>query len=179
MEQLQAGLAHIRHSPRDRGVLEQIVRRPGVGEREALEAGELDVTEGLKGDTWKVRSSSRTPDRTPHPGMQVNIMNARAIALIAQRRDRWSLAGDQLYVDLDLSSEQLPPDTRLAMGDAVIEVTDQPHAGCAKFASRFGVDAMTFVNSPTGRLLNLRGINARVVQSGTIRVGDVIGRPTR
>lgn len=176
IEQLHEGLEHIRQSPRDRGVIELIVRRPRVGEREVLDAGELDLTAGLLGDTWGVRSSSRMRDRSPHPDMQVNVMNARAIALIAQQKERWPLAGDQLYVDLDLSAEHLPPGTRLAIGDAVIEVTDQPHTGCAKFGSRFGADATTFVNSPLGRQLNLRGINARVVRGGIIRLGDIVTR---
>src|SRR4029077_19285446 len=116
---------------------------------------------------------SRTPDGSRHPDMQLNIMNARAIALVAQARDRWPLAGDQLYIDMDLSAANLPAWTRLSLGTAVIEVTDQPHTGCHKFVSRFGVDAMKFVNSAVGRELNLRGINARVVQPGTIRVGDL------
>ena len=173
MPELEAGLENIRHSPRDEGVLQLIVRRPAVNEREVLSAAELDVRKGLVGDTWSARSSSRTPDGSPHPEMQLNIMNARAIALVAQHKDRWQLAGDQLYLEMDLSQENLPPGTRLALGSAVIEVTPPPHTGCTKFVSRFGLDAMKFVNSEVGRQLNLRGINARVVQSGSIQVGDV------
>ena len=174
MEALEAGLPFIRESPRDRGALRLIVRRPGVDAREVLAIGELSVEEGLVGDTWRLRGSSRSADGRAHPDMQLNIMNARAAALVAQRDDRWPLAGDQLYVDLDLSGDNLPPWTRLSIGSAVIEVTDQPHTGCRKFVDRFGLDAMKLVNSPVGRALNLRGINARVVEPGTIRVGDVV-----
>ena len=174
MEALEAGLASIRQSPRDEGLLRLIVRRPGVDAREVLDTGELNLEEGLVGDSWRLRPSSRSVDGRPHPDMQLNIMNARAAALVAQRDERWPLAGDQLYVDLDLSGENLPPWTRLAIGSAVIEVTDQPHTGCRKFVDRFGLDAMKLVNSPVGRALNLRGINARVVEPGTIRVGDVV-----
>jgi MOSC domain-containing protein YiiM len=106
--------------------------------------------------------------------MQLNLINARLIALLAQDKARWPLAGDQLYVDLDLSEENLPPGTRLTIGAAVIEVTDQPHTGCKKFAARFGADAVKFVNSPEGKALHLRGINAKVVQGGTIRAGDTV-----
>jgi hypothetical protein len=173
MEELEAGLDDIRRSPKDEGALELIVRRPSVGERESLAEGELDVAQGLVGDTWSTRGSRRSKDGLAHPEMQINIMNARVIALVAQERERWHLAGDQLFVDLDLSVENLPPGTRLAVGSAVIEVTPEPHTGCEKFVSRFGVDAMKFVNSPLGRQLNLRGINAKVVQPGVIRVRDV------
>ena len=172
-EELEAGLGDIRRSPKDEGVLELIVRRPSVGERESLTEGELDVVQGLVGDTWSTRGSRRSKDGLAHPEMQINIMNARVIALVAQARERWHLAGDQLFVDLDLSLENLPPGTRLAVGSAVIEVTPEPHTGCEKFVSRFGVDAMKFVNSPLGRQLNLRGINAKVVQPGVIRVRDL------
>ena len=174
MAELEAGLGEIRRSPRDEGVLELIVRRPQTDEREVLEEGELHAEEGLLGDSWRRRRSSRTADGSPHPDTQLNIMNSRAIALVARDRGRWPLAGDQLYIDLDLSDENLPPGTRLALGSAVIEVTAQPHTGCNKFVARFGLDAMKFVNSTVGKQLRLRGINARVVQPGVIRVGDAV-----
>jgi hypothetical protein len=173
MEELEAGLDDIRRSPKNEGALELIVRRPSLGERESLTEGELDVAQGLVGDTWSTRGSRRSKDGLAHPEMQINVMNSRVIALVAQERERWHLAGDQLFVDLDLSGENLPPGTRLAVGSAVIEVTPEPHTGCEKFVSRFGVDAMKFVNSPLGRQLNLRGINAKVVQPGVIRVCDL------
>jgi hypothetical protein len=174
MEELEAGLDEIRQSPRDEGVLALIVRRPQIEAREVLEGGELDLATGLVGDSWISRGSSRTADGSSHPDMQLNIMNARVIALVAQDKDRWQLAGDQLFIDMDLSAENVPPGTQLALGSAVIEVTAQPHTGCKKFVARFGVDAMKFVNSPVGKQLQLRGINARVVQPGMIRVGDVV-----
>jgi MOSC domain-containing protein YiiM len=99
-------------------------------------------------------------------------MNARVAALVAQDKDCWQLAGDQLYLDMDLSADNLPPGTQLAIGSAIIEVTPPPHTGCNKFVARFGLDAMKFVNSPVGQALHLRGINAKVIQPGTIRVGD-------
>lgn len=178
MTELEAGLDEIRRSPADVGVLELIVRRPRRDEREVLEEGELTLSEGLVGDSWKERGSSRTADGGPHPDMQLNVMNARAIALVARGRERWPLAGDQLYIDLDLSDENLPPGARLSIGSAVIEVTPQPHTGCKKFVARFGPDAMKFVNSPAGRQLRLRGLNARVVRPGRVRVGDTVRKVT-
>ena len=173
MEELEAGLDEIRQAPKDMGLLDLIVRRPRETEREILEEGELDLTDGLVGDNWTTRGSSGTPDGTSHPHMQLNIMNTRVIALVSPDKERWSLAGDQLFINLDLSDENLPPGTRLSLGSAVIEVTEIPHAGCKKFVARFGMDAMKFVNSTVGKELHLRGINAKVVQPGTIRVGDV------
>jgi hypothetical protein len=171
--ELEAGLDAIRQSPKDEGVLELIVRRPRMDEREVLAEGELNPAEGLAGDSWRMRGSSRTSDGAAHPEMQLNIMNSRVIALVAQAKDRWQLAGDQLFIDMDLSTENLPAGTQLALGSAVIEVTAQPHTGCKKFVSRFGMDAMKFVNSPVGKQLHLRGINAKVVQPGAIRIGCV------
>ena len=154
--------------------MELIVRRPKVDEREVLKEGILDLEEGLVGDNWKDRGSSRTPDGSAHPEMQLNIMNSRAIALLAQDKSRWPLAGDQLYIDLDLSNDNLPPGSKLALGSAVIEITEVPHNGCKKFTQRYGLEAVKFVNSPMGKQLHLRGVNARVVQSGLIGVGDSV-----
>jgi hypothetical protein len=176
--ELDEGLSRIRSAPSDEGVLNLIVRRPAVDARELLQVGELDPVRGLVGDTWNVRRSRRTTDGTPHPEMQINIMGSRAVALVAQSLDRWALAGDQLYIDIDLSTRNLPAGTLLSIGSSVIEITAEPHTGCEKFVSRFGLDAMKFVNSPVGRELNLRGVNARVVRAGTIRVGDIARKTT-
>ena len=172
--ELQAGQDHVMRAPKDGGELKLIVRRPASNERETLPTGELDVQTGLVGDNWKDRSSDRSEDGLAHPDMQLNIMNARVIELIAQQPDRWQLAGDQLYVDMDLSDENLPAWTRLAVGSAIIQVTDQPHTGCAKFVERFGPAAARWANTKKG--LNFRGINARVVQSGSISTGDIVKR---
>lgn len=174
LEELQSALEEIRRAPRDRGVLEMIVRRPAPDQRELVEEGRLDPDEGLVGDSWRSRPSSRTSDGSPHPDMQLTVMNTRVVQLVAGMRERWPLAGDQLYVDLDLSRANLPPGTRLSIGEAVIEVTHQPHTGCDKFVARFGLAAMKFVNSAEGRRLNLRGINARVVHAGVVRLGDPV-----
>jgi hypothetical protein len=149
-----------------------IVRRPEINEREVVEEGALDLELGLVGDNWKARGYRKRPDGSADPEMQLNVMNVRSTALVAPDRERWPLAGDQLYVDFDLSGANVPPGTRLRIGGAVIEVTPVPHTGCAKFVSRFGMEAMRFVNSPIGRELNLRGICAKVVEPGPIRAGD-------
>jgi hypothetical protein len=171
---LQQQFLDLEPSPKDGGRLELIVRRPQVGAREILDEGQLDLVHGLVGDTWRQRSSTRTGDGSAHPDMQLNIMNSRIAALVAGDRSRWPLAGDQLYVDLDLSESNLPPGTRLEFGTAIVEVTSEPHTGCQKFVSRFGLDAVRLVNSPEGRKLRLRGLNARVIQPGTIKVGQLI-----
>jgi MOSC domain-containing protein YiiM len=174
MAELEAGWATILASPRNKGRVELIVRRPGVGEREIVPEAEVDLSEGLVGDNWKARGSPRTADGSAHPDKQLNVMNSRVIALVARDQSRWPLAGDQFFLDLDLSVDHLPAGTQLALGSAIIEVTDQPHTGCRKFMARFGVDAMRFVNSPEGKRLRLRGLNARVVRAGVVRVGDLV-----
>ena len=181
---LEGGLDHIRRSPPDHGWVDLIVRRPAENAREVLAEARLDRAQGLVGDTWRVRPSNLTRDRSPHPDLQLTLMNCRVAALVAGGDERRQLAGDQLYVDLDLSEANLPPGTRLALGSSVIEISDKPHRGCRKFAERFGQEALTFVNSPVGRELRLRGVNARIVATGTIHVGDAIHRwpadePTR
>jgi len=172
-EELMAGLDHIRRSPTDEGVLELIVRRQTVDDREVLDQAELDLAQGLVGDSWNRRWSKSTPDGSPNVEMQITVMNSRVAALVAQHKDRWPLAGDQLYLDMDLSAANLPAGARLAVGSSVIEVTAPPHLGCQKFVARFGMEAMKFVNSPVGRELRLRGIHARVIQPGVVRTGDL------
>lgn len=173
MSELEAGLDHIRRAPKDEGVLELIVCRPGVNDRDILDEAELHLEAGLVGDSWIRRRSTSTPDGSPNPLMQITIINSRLAALVAQDKDRWQLAGDQLYLDMDLSEENLPAGARLSLGSAVLEVTAPPHLGCKKFVARFGLDAMKFVNSPIGKQLHLRGVNAKVIQGGVIRVGDI------
>jgi hypothetical protein len=176
-EALHAGLEHIRRSPEDYGSLDLIVCRPAVDERRVLAHGMLDLDVGLVGDTWSLRTTPTTPDGSPNPEGQLTLMNTRAIALIAgDDRDRWALAGDQLYVDLDLSEDGLPAGTRLSIGDAIIEITAKPHRGCAKFSARFGPEAARFVNTGPGITLNLRGRNAKVIEPGEIRQADKILR---
>ena len=173
-QELEAALDHLRQAPKDDGVLQLIVCRPEVDARREMDQAELDPVKGLIGDNWIVRGSSRTPDGSPHPEMQINIMNARVTALVAQEKERWSLAGDQLYIDMDLSKENLPAGSRIQVGSAVLEVSHWPHTGCHKFVARFGLDAMKFVNSEVGKKLCLRGINAKVVQAGTVKIGHKV-----
>ena len=172
-EEVEAGLDVIRAAPRDAGLLELIVRRPGVDEREVVDEAELDLDEGLVGDNWLARGRS-SGRKSASPDAQITVTSARAIALVAGSRDRWPLAGDQLYVDLDLSRDNLPPGTRLAIGTAELEVTAAPHTGCKKFASRFGLEALKVFDTEEGLALNLRGINTRIVVPGTVRAGDAV-----
>lgn len=171
--ELESGLDAIRQSPRDEGALAMIVRRPDTDEREVIDQAELDLVEGLVGDNWKTRGSSRTKDGSANPEAQITIMSARAIALIAQDKERWPLAGDQLYIDLDLSEDNLPAGSQIALGSIVLQVSTEPHTGCSLFVERFGMDAVQFVNSPEGRRLRLRGVNAKITQPGVIQIGDV------
>jgi MOSC domain-containing protein YiiM len=172
--ELMAALPGVLTAPRGSGTVELVVRRPAVDSREEVEAGVLDPVVGLVGDDWVDLPSKATPDGSPHPGRQLTLMSSRFVDLVAGSRDHWALAGDQLYVDLDLSEEALPVGTRLRLGTAVVEITDQPHTGCAKFAARFGRDAHRLVWSDEGRALRLRGVYARVVGAGEVRPGDQV-----
>lgn len=175
-DELAAGLEHIRRSPADQGVLAAIVIRPEKDARQSLQSCEISPEGGVHGDVWAKGCWMSLPDGRPHPDVQVTLMNARTIALIAQDEARWPLAGDQLYVDLDLSGDNLPPGTRLAIGDARLEITAVPYNGCQKFGERFGIEATRFVNSREGKRLHLRGIYAKVVWPGRITVGDRVAK---
>lgn len=175
-EQIEAGMDAVRQSPRDAGVLELIVIRPAVDERLVIPLVEVDVDHGLAGDTWESRGSRMTEDGSANPGDQVTVMNSRFARLIAATEDRVPLAGDQLFLDLDLSWDNLPTGTRLCFDEVVLEVTDVPHTGCAKFRARFGMPALRQTNAPEGKDLRLRGINTTVVQGGMLRQGEVARR---
>lgn len=171
--ELEQGMDRVIAAPADAGAVKLIVRRPGKGQREVLTVGELDSQVGLVGDDWVNRPSRRTG--RPSPYAQLTIMNARFTQLIAgdDGPGSWAQAGDQLYLDLDVSEENLPAGTRLEVGTAVIEIQAEPHTGCAQFDARFGSDALRLASSERGRSLRLRGVNTVVVQSGVVRTGDI------
>ena len=166
-----ASLPHVEAAPADRGRLELIVRRPAEGEREVLDAAELDLELGLVGDRWANRDRATTPI---YLSSQLTVMSTRVLAAIEPDRAQWAQAGDQLLVDLDLGIANLPAGSRLAIGSAIIEIGETPHTGCAKFGARFGSEALRWVNGAAGRERRLRGANAWVVQAGTVRVGDEV-----
>jgi hypothetical protein len=171
---LDDGLAQVRLSPSDEGRVEMIVLRPAVDQREVVAEAVLDVDNGVVGDNWRTKGSTSTPDGAANPEAMVTVMNARFATLIAGDPNRRRLAGDQLFIDFDISSANLPTGSRVAIGDAVLEVSAKPHTGCQKFAARFGHEALRFVNSEVGRALNLRGLNTRVVAGGVVRTGDPV-----
>ena len=161
-------------SPRDAALVELIVRRPERDRREVVAEARLDPAEGLVGDGWLARGSTSTPDGSADPLSQLTIMNTRVLAAMEPDRARWPLAGDQLYADLDLGVENLPPGTRLQIGGALVEVTERPHTGCSKFAERFGLDALRWISTPPGKAARMRGVYVRVLEVGAVLVGDVI-----
>jgi MOSC domain-containing protein YiiM len=173
----EAGLDHVRNAPADRGTLELIVARPGNFEREVLEEATLDLDVGLVGDNWATRGNRHREDGSPDPLRQITLMSTRAASLLCgSSGDKWAQAGDQLFVDLDISHDNLPAGSRLAIGSAVVEITEPPHTGCAKFSQRFGLDALRMVGTPDGKALRLRGVNARVVTGGIVRRGDTVAK---
>lgn len=176
LAELETGLAEVRRSPADAGRVERIVRRPSVETREAVVAAGITLADGLEGDCWLARGSKRMADGSADLEAQLTIMNSRFARLVAGEPAAWDPAGDQLYVDLDLSEDNLPAGTRLWVGSAVVEVSEVPHMGCLKFSARFGPDALRMVASPIGRKLRLRGVNTRVVAAGRVAVGDTIRR---
>lgn len=174
ISELESGLDEIKASPKDNGILEMIVRRPETETREIIKSGAISVTNGLEGDNWKARGSSSTPDKSADPEAQITLMNSRVIQLLAGDKEHWQWAGDQLFVNMDLSIENLPPHSQLQIGSVILEISAKPHTGCKKFSGRFGVDALAFISTPLGKSLRMRGVNAKVIQAGEIKVGDVL-----
>ncbi|MGI9525391.1 MAG: MOSC domain-containing protein [Hyphomicrobiaceae bacterium] len=170
--ELRAGLPNVLASPQENGQVKAIVIRPQKGKRLDVDACDVSSEGGVHGDHWARGCWKSTEDGRPHPDVQVCIMNSRCIELIAGERRNWLPAGDNLFVDMDLRPTNLPPGQRVAVGDAIIEITDTPHNGCASFAERYGRDATIFVNTGDGKVNRLRGIYARVVKCGKITVGD-------
>lgn len=175
-EEVEAGVENIKESPKNNGVLQLIVRRPETETREIISTGKINFENGLEGDNWKPRGSRHTPDNSADPEAQITLMNSRVIDLLANDKENWQLAGDQLFVNMDLSIENLPPLSQIQMGSAILEISAKPHTGCKKFSGRFGIEALVFISTPLGKSLRMRGVNAKVIQAGEIHVGDVIRR---
>lgn len=170
--QLEAGMARVHEAPTDEGAVRLVVRRPGRGEREILDQGQLDTAQGLVGDDWINRPGMNR--ETPSPYAQVTVMNARAAELVSGDPEpaAWAQCGDQLYIDLDISEANLPAGTRLEVGGAILEVQAEPHTGCVQFRSWWGADALRHVSTSEGLSLRLRGANTRVIRSGVVKPGD-------
>jgi MOSC domain-containing protein YiiM len=174
-EDLDARLPELRRLDSAQGTLELIVRRPSEGERELPAIAEISLEDGLVGDRWRA-SAHRDEAGGVNRENQLTLMSVRMLGLIAEP-ERWPLSGDNLLVDMGLDMDSLPIGSRLAIGDeVVVEISEVPHTGCAKFSARFGSDALKFINSPEGRVLRLRGVNAHVVEPGTVSTGDAIRR---
>ena len=171
--ELVAGLAHVRATPADPGRLSNIIIRPDRDQRHLVTECMVTREEGIPGDRWARHCTRRLPDGALNPDTQLTLMNIRVLELLAAPTE-WPQAGDNLLVELDLSVANLPVGQRLRIGEAVLEISAEPHTGCAKFTRRFGPEAVKFVNSPEGRSLRLRGVNASVWSPGRIRVGDLI-----
>ena len=174
-EDLDARLPELRALDAAEGTLELIVRRPSEGDRELPATAEISLEAGLVGDRWRA-SAHRDEAGAVSRENQLTLMSIRMLELIAEP-ERWPLSGDNLLVDMGLAMESLPIGSRLAIGEeVVVQISEVPHTGCAKFSARFGSDALRFVNSPEGRVLRLRGVNAHVIEPGTVSTGDAIRR---
>jgi MOSC domain-containing protein YiiM len=172
LAELTEGLPRILAAPKDQGTVRALVVRPAKGERRDVGSVRVSLAGGVEGDHWAQGCWKSTDDGKPHPDVQICLMNARCIELIAQDRANWPPAGDNLFLDMGLTPDNLPPGTRIGIGSAEMVITDTPHNGCASFIERYGRDACLFVNTGEGKRLRLRGIYARVTRDGEISVGD-------
>ena len=170
--ELEAAIPDILAAPKLAGAVEMIVVRPAAGLRETPGRVGVSLEGGVAGDHWAKGCWRTTDAGEPHPDVQICMMSARTIRAIAGEPEHWPAAGDNLFLDMDLSPANMPPGTRFAIGTAGFVVTAEPHDGCQSFIDRYGRDACLFVNTGRGRALRLRGIYARVTRDGEIAVGD-------
>ena len=172
LDHLARGLVALADAPKDRGRVALLVRRVEGGLRETPERACLVPDLGFPGDAWGRQ-------KQPRPEAQLTVMQIDVAGLIANGQPL-TLSGDNLFLELDLSTPNLPAGSRVRVGGATLEVTSKPHNGCQKFRARFGPEALRFVSQPDLRYRNLRGIYMRVVERGEVAPGDpveVIARP--
>lgn len=174
MADLKAALPHILAAPKDGGDLRMIVVRPASGQRETPATARLTGAGGVEGDHWSKGCWRTTEAGDPHPDVQICMMSSRTIEAIAGDPENWAPAGDNLFLDLDLTPDNLATGDRLEIGTTLLEITAEPHHGCQSFIDRYGRDACLFVNLGDGKRYALRGRYARVLRDGDITVGDTV-----
>lgn len=172
--ELAAALPQVTAGPKDHGELKAIFVRPGPGQRLDVSSVAISSAGGLEGDHWAKGCWKSLPDGSPDPDVQVFIMNARFLDLIAQERSHWASCGNSFVADMDLGADNLPVGTRLKAGSAELEITAVPGTGCEAFIEWYGRDACVFVNTGEGKKNRLRGVYARVVKDGVVRIGDTL-----
>lgn len=170
---LETILEDVRNSPTEVGKILLIAVRPANGERLVVDQARMSTETGLEGDNWLDRSADK--DNVSRHN-QLTLMNSRFADAITPDGKGWELAGDQLYVDFDISLENAPAGTLLQVGGATIRISEEPHTGCAKFVRRFGREMLKMTQTDVGKDLRLRGVNASVIESGTVCTGDSIRR---
>ena len=173
-DELQAALPDVLAAPKDGGTVDLIVVRPQKGQRQTPASVRLSLAGGVEGDHWAKGCWLTLDDGSPHPDVQICLMQSRMIRAIAGDIENWAPAGDNLFIDMDLGPANCPPGTRLALGSVEMVVTEEPHNGCQNFIDRYGRDACVFVNTGQGAELRLRGIYTRVTRDGTVSVGDTV-----
>ncbi len=175
LQALKAGLdAMLAAAPKDNGTLDLIVMRPDHDLRVLPQSFEVRGDDGLPGDHWKRGTGYALEDGTGDPDAQICMMMSGCIRAIAGDKANWPPAGDNFFIDMDLTPANMPPGTRFAIGSAEFVVTGIPHNGCQSFIDRYGRDACLFVNTGEGKAHRLRGIYARVTRDGTVSVGDTV-----
>ncbi|MGJ8650411.1 MAG: MOSC domain-containing protein [Opitutaceae bacterium] len=166
-------LAHT--APVGSGRVDYLINRPSEGVHELVDSLYLDVENGIEGDRWKETAWLRLPDGAPDPRVQVSLTNTRVMqCFTGTEADAVFRCGDNIYTDLNLTETHLPVGTLLQIGEAVIEVSDVVNDACGKFAQRFGAEAFQAVRAPTNVGLRLRGLFARIRQSGRVQCGDTL-----